>query len=578
MKKAFLLLLTVVLMIGLSSIVMAKVVLLDPEYSEKDQGVYGGTLISTQIGDPKTFNPLIAKETSSTDIIDNYVFEGLTGADGVTTGIIPELATSWDISTDGMVWTFHLRRGVQWSDGVEFTADDVVFTFNVIYDESIPTSSRDVLTIDGETIKVEKLNKYTVRLTLPQPYAPLLRNLPDIIPKHKLYQPWQNGTFNQTWGIDTEPSEIVGTGPYTIAEYRPGQRIIMLRNSKHWKRSPDNKPIPYITRWVREITESMETQTLKFENKDTHFTFLQAIDYQRMKAGEKTGNYTIIDGGPTFTTNFIVFNQNPDNPRLAEEPWRYEWYTNLHFRRAVAYAVDKETIIKQVFAGMATPQWSPVSTPNKVFLNENVKKYPYDLEKARAELKAGGFSWNQAGQLIDRNGQAVEFNFNTNAGNTQREAILTIVSNDLEKLGMQVNAQPIDFNKLVSQLTSEFDWDCIMIGLTGGVEPNGGANVWRSSGHLHMWNPVQEEPATDWEARIDELFTLGATTVPTDQRKVYYDEWQEIVAEQLPFIYTVAPNLLRAVRNTLHNTEVTAYGDEIGGAVTWNIYELYLSK
>lgn len=576
MKKFAVMTLTLVFILSLSIMTFAadEVELKDPWISEKPQGNHGGTLMTTILGDPKTFNTVIAQETSSTDITDGYIFEGLVDRHGVTTEFIPELARDWEISEDGTVYTFYLRRGVQWSDGEEFTADDVMFTFDVIKDEDVPTSTRDVMMVEGQFPEYRKIDKYTVQFELPKAYAPFMNNMTTfIIPKHKLYNAWKNGNFNNMWGIDTKPSEIVGTGPFTLGEYKPGERVVLMRNAYHWRRDPEGKPLPYITRWVRVIVGSQETQALLFEKGRTHFHSVRGIDYKRFKKNADQGNYHMVDAGPTFSTNFIVFNMNPRNPKLEKQPWKYDWFTNINFRRAVAYAVDKDTMIDQALAGFGSKQWSPVSAPNKVFLNENVEKYPYNLEKARKELEKGGFSWNDDGQLIDKEGRRVEFNMVTNAGNTVREQIMNIIAPELRELGMKVNATPIEFNKMVNQLMSEWDYDTILIGLTGGVEPHSGSNVWPSNGHLHMWNPQQEEPATEWEARIDELFDKGASAVKTEQRVEYYNEFQMIISEKVPVIYTVTPNSLYSIRNTLKNTETTAFG-----GVDWNIHELYLTN
>src|SRR6056297_716735 len=178
MKKLTVLTLIFVFLFSLTIAVTAQdVELKDPWVSERPQGEHGGTLVSTLLGDPKTFNVITAQETSSTDIIEDYIFEGLVSRHGVTTEFIPVLAKDWEISKDGTLYTFYLRRGVQWSDGVEFTADDVIFTFDLIADENIPTSSRDVLKIDGEFPKYKKIDKYTVQFELPKTFAPFMNNM-----------------------------------------------------------------------------------------------------------------------------------------------------------------------------------------------------------------------------------------------------------------------------------------------------------------------------------------------------------------------------------------------------------------
>ncbi|MFW6377933.1 MAG: ABC transporter substrate-binding protein [Bacillota bacterium] len=574
MKKLTILVLLFAFVLSASVVTMAQEVeLKDPWVSEKPQGEHGGTIMQAVLGDPKTFNTIIASETSSTDVTDGPIFEGLVTRHGVTTEFIPALAHDWEISEDGKVYTFYLREGVQWHDGEEFTADDVIFTMDVISDEDIPTSTRSVLTVDGEFPEYRKVDDYTVEFELPTSYAPFLNSMMTfIIPEHKLREPYEAGEFTETWGVDTEPSEIVGTGPFMLVDFVPGERIVKDANPNYWRLDPEGESLPYLDRWVKVIVESTEVQDLLFQNGEIHFNTIQGRNYERFEQLKERGDFDLIDAGPTFSTNFLVFNLNPNNPNLEEEPEKKEWFDSLEFRRAVAHAFDKDTMINQAQAGFGTPQWSPVSTPNQQFLNEDVRKYEYDLDRSRELLEEAGFEWDSDDNLVDWEGREVEFNITTNAGNDERETIMNIIADDLRELGMQINTAPVEFNSMVSQLQNEYDFDTILIGLTGGVEPHSGSNVWKSDGPLHMWHPNQEEPHRDWEARIDELFELGAQTVDTEQRIEYYSEFQEIIADRVPLIYTTAPNAIYGVRNNLENTEISAYG-----AVTWNIYEQYFA-
>src|SRR5580693_6482839 len=132
-------------------------------WAHASQSHYGGSLVLATTSDPKTFNDIVATDVNSSTVT-SLLFEGLTTADPFTLKVIPNLASSWDVSPDGLQWTFHLREDVQWFDGVPFSADDVVFTFNdLIYNPDIPSSSKDVLTIEGKPLKVEKIDAYTVR-------------------------------------------------------------------------------------------------------------------------------------------------------------------------------------------------------------------------------------------------------------------------------------------------------------------------------------------------------------------------------------------------------------------------------
>ena len=547
----------------------AGVTTLDPEVRPVSGGKYGGVFRYSVLGDPKTFNYFLAKETSSTDILDR-VFEGLTTADGVTTEVIPSLAKSWEISPDNRVITFHLRRGVQWHDGRELTADDVIFSFDLVYDPNIPNNFVDGLTIDGQPLTYEKVDDYTVRFTLPRVYAPILRSIGiPIVPKHLLYDAWREGRFNQMWGIDTDPRQIVGTGPYRIVEYRPGERIVFERNPNWWQVDQDGNPLPYIQRLEASIAGNQDVQVLKFLNNEIDYLApnLARVADLELQADQK--GFRLINGGPAFGTNFIVFNQNPNTvpqPKLS-------WFTDKAFRQAMAHALDKESIIDLAYGGLAQPQWSPIEAANVFFHKPDVKQYPYDLQRAQAILAEAGYRKGSDGRLRDPQGNVVEFELLTNAGNRARETIGTLFKADLERLGIRVNFQPVDFNLLVRKLSETFDWDAIIIGLTGGVEPASGNNVWPSSGGLHMWYPFQEQPATDWEARIDYLFEEGTKYLDPNERKQYYDEFQDIVAEQVPLIYTVNPEAWFAIYDYVQNARPTAYG-----GLFYQIGEIWLER
>ncbi|MCX7918292.1 MAG: ABC transporter substrate-binding protein [bacterium] len=544
-------------------------------------GQQGGVLTLATISDPKSFNIIVAKETSTTQAL-SLLFEGLTRENGVTTEVEPNLAESWEISSDGLTWIFHLRKDVRWSDGVSFTADDVVFTFTkLIYNPKIPTSSRDIFMVDGKLPKIEKVDEYTVKFILPKPFAPFPRLMTqEILPKHKLEPIIAKGAdkFNSAWGLDTPPSEIVGTGPYVLKQYLPSQKLVYEPNPYYWKKDKQGKKLPYIQKVIRIIVPDQDTQLLKFQSGEIDAIPMRAQHYSILKPKEKSGNFTVYNCGPDFGTEFIVFNQNPGkspNGKPYIHPVKRKWFSNVLFRQAIAHAIDKQTIINNVFYGLGYPQDAAESAADVFFHNPNVKKYPYDLEKSKQLLLQAGFSdKNNDGWLEDEEGNTVEFTLMTNAGsNKEREQIANIIVRDLTKLGIKVVLQPIDFNTLVTKLDSTYDWEAVLLGLTGGVDPHSGRNVWHSSGQLHLWYPVQKQPATDWEKRIDQIFDTAASELDKHKRKQLYDEFQLIISEQVPIIYTANRAALYAVRNKFGNLHPTAFG-----GIFHNIEEVYIKK
>lgn len=525
------------------------------------------TLYLSTISDPKSFNLIISNETSTSSVL-GFLFEGLTERNGITREIKPCLAKSWKYSKDGKRWTFNLRDDVLWSDGVPFTADDVVFTYNdLIYNKDIPTSLRDVFTIDGKKLIVKKLGTYTVLFALPKVFAPLLHQLGSpILPKHILERYVLNKTFSSCWGVDTKPKDIVGTGPFIMSAYKPGERITYIKNPYYWKKDKKGNRLPYIERIIMFIVPDREAELASFKGGEIDVLSVMGKDWSDLKEGEKNGDYTLYNCGPTFGTTFLTFNQSP----IYQKPPKISWFSNPLFRKAIAYCIDKQTIINNVMFGFGFPQHASMEEASGFFYNKDVIKYEYNPRKARKILDDIGFvDMDKDGIREDRMGGPIKFTLLTSVENTQRKDMGAIITKDLRDIGLDVTFTPIDFNKLVEILTSSHNWDAVLIGLTGGVEPHSGKNVWESSGNLHLFNPKpeKEEDKKIWalnlsayEKEIDEIFNKGCQELDNKKRKKLYDRWQYIVSEHLPVIYTVNPASLFAVRNRLLNIKPSSYG------------------
>jgi peptide/nickel transport system substrate-binding protein len=539
----------------------------------------GGKLILSTTGGPKSFNPIVAKETSTT-AITGLIFEGLTRTDGVTQEVKSNLAREWKISEDGKAWIFYLREDVNWFDGKPFTADDVVFTFNqLIFNPEIETSARDIFVIGNEVIKVKKIDKFTVQFNLPTKFAPFLRAMSQsILPKHILSDVVKNGEFNYFWGINTELEKIIGTGPFKLSKYLPGERIVLEKNKNYWRKNMGGCRLPYLDQIIYVIVQNQDVALLKFLEGEIDYISIRGRDYPVLKPEEGKNNFTIYNVGPVMSSNFLVFNQNRKINQKTNQtyisPRKLKWFSREKFRKAVSYAIDRQAIIDIVFNGLGYRQYSPVPESAGFFHNPNVKKYDYNPKKSHRLLKdIGIYDRNQDGILEDEQKKEIRFNLFTQARSDQRRDIANIIRKDLEDLGFKINFVPLAFNQIVAKLDSTYDWDAILIGLTGGIEPHFGKNVWASSGHLHMWHPKQSEPATAWESEIDKIFNRGVQILDRDKRKILYDRWQEIVADKLPLIYTVQSANIFAVRDKFGNLKPTAYG----GAFH-NLEEIYIKN
>ena len=552
------------------------------EEFEYTLGTHGGTLTFATISEPLTFNLELSNDSGSSGVL-GYLFEGLTRTSWLDDEVEPELAESWEVFDDGLRWVFALRDDVVWHDGVPFTAHDVEFTFNdVIYSDDFRASSRSTfdfrfLNDDGEwevaPMEVTALDDHTVEFVLPQPDAPFLRSLGTAIyPKHIWEAPIAAGTFEEFWGIDTDPAEIVGTGPFTIGEYSPGERIVFERNPDYWLTDDAGERLPYLDRVVEQIVPDLAAELALFRDGTADFHGVLGEEYAVLEPLAEAEDFTLHRRGPGFGTTFMGFNQNPgagDSGSPFVDPVKLRWFGTLEFRRAVAHVIDKTRIIEEVQHGLGYPQWSSVSPASGSFHNPDVRRYPYDLDAAAALLD--GLGWRDTdgdGIREDDLGNPIAFSLVTNSGNTVREAVTGIIADGMTELGLDVTVEMIDFGDLVNSLTYSYDWEAMVVGFGGGPDPYSGISLWHSSETLHVWHPNQAEPATDWEAEIDRLYIEASTELDHTSRVELYRQAQAIVADNVPLIYTTLSERLSAVRNVFGNVTPTLYGH-------WDLRYLY---
>lgn len=551
--------------------------------SQAPIGNFGGELIASTIGEgPKTFNPFNSKDNTSSTMA-GVMFDGLLTTDPTTGQPAPKLAKSYSISPDGKTYTINLRRGVKWSDGKPITADDVVFTWrDIIFAGLGDTSTRDSLVIDEKLPTVRKIDNYTVEFTTPEPYAPFIRMLStSIAPKHYFLPAVKGGaeTFDRFLGTTTAPKDIVVSGAFKLKEYVPAQRVVFERNPNYYEINKDKQKLPYLDRFIYLIVGDLNNEVLKFEAKELDVISLQGSKVARYKSLEAHSDFKLYNLGPATGTMYLSMNLNNrkgKNNKYYVNPIKQKWFQDLNFRQAVDYAIDRKNMVFNIANGIGEPLFTPESL-NSIYLNKNIKPYDKNLEKSRELLKKSGF-YTKKGKLYDKDGNRVEFDLYTNAGNTEREAIGVMVKQDLEDLGMKVNFKPIEFNSLVNKLVSTFDWDMVIMGLTGSpLEPNGGKNVWLSDGRLHMFNMRLPDEGKSkilpWEKELDDCFTKGALATKFQDRKKYYDKYQEIVYKYKPFIYIYSPVIIYAIRDKFKNI----YPSGLNGII-YNIEEIYIDK
>jgi peptide/nickel transport system substrate-binding protein len=545
------------------------------QVSRAEVGRFGGQLVVIERAEPRTLNPVIAIDGPSKDVVWRTMAD-LIHINAETQQTEPALARSWTVSPDGRRFTLSLRRGVRFSDGAAFDADDVLFSFQAYLDEKVASPQRDLLIVAGQPIAVRKLDQYSVQVDLAEPYAAAERLFHGVamLPRHLLEQSYKEGHLAAAWALGTPAQAIAGLGPFRFKQHVAGQRVDLERNPFYWKTDRAGHQLPYLDRIVFTFVPSEDAQAVRFQAGEANVTTrLSATNFDVLSRDQGNRNYELLDAGPGLEYTFLFFNQNdPAEKGPAAMTRKQTWFRQLPFRQAVSLAIDREGIVRLVYRGRATPLWGHVPPGNKLWVNRSLPKPGRSIERARQLLQKAGFAWKADGALVDAAGQSVEFTVVTNTGNTERIQIATIIQDDLKRLGMRVSVVTLELRALLDRLLTTRDYDACVLGLGGGDgDPYSEMNVWLSSGSTHLWNPGQSQPATSWEAEVDMLMRRQLTARDVQQRKRLYDRVQELVAQNLPIISLVSPSVLVGATKGLGNFRPTILDHH----ALWNVEELF---
>ncbi len=536
-----------------------------------EPGQSGGTLRLAVASAPPTFF-YYGDLSNDIKLFSQQIFDTLVEFDLENYELVAGLATSWDISEDGLVYTLHLRQGVTWHDGEPFTADDVVFTLNEIV-ANPETRAGDaavfVQTVDGESVPVEvvALDDHTVQITLGAPSAAFLTQLRAffIMPKHALLDFSQEGgadasAINDAWPTTGAPSDVIGTGPYRLTGYVAGQMVELQRSDSYWKVDEAGTRLPYIDTLQYLVITGTEAQTAQFLAGNLDQLNISGGQFPDFKSREVAGEpFSVIVSEALFgSPPHLAFNMSAADPDLQAV------FSDAAFRRAMEYAVNRDRIIDDVYNGLATWPGTPTAPVNGAFYEDTTEiMHGFDLDAAAAALDELG--------LTDTDGDGIrnisadrELEFTLTYGNDSATwtDIATILQNDFEQIGVRVNLQGIQSANLLGQGMSG-DFEAIIVAIGNQPDPELRKPIWQPGGSLYYWHGATQpdDPADppnfdaffDFEHRLYEIFELGSTLADQEQRAELYREWQRINAEQALVIMIAKPANIAATYNNVHN-------------------------
>ncbi|HXL72322.1 MAG TPA: ABC transporter substrate-binding protein, partial [bacterium] len=413
----------------------------DPKIYDQDGPVADGDiLVESSTADARHLTPPLVDEVGGADI-DGLVFEGLLRYNE-NLELEPCLAEKWIVSKDGKTITYFIRKGVKFHDGVELTANDVLFTYKVYSDPGTNTPEganyqdiRDVTIIDP----------YTVQVRYKKPFAPALSSTFDnILPQHLL----EGKDINKD-DFDRHP---IGTGPFRFVKWDTDQKIVLEANPDYW----GNKP--HLKQFVMRIIPDQSTQFLELLNGGIdcigawlHGT-LTPEQYNKQLDTPKFKDYYKAYSSDELAYTYIGWNQK--NPLFKDKK----------VRQALTMALDRDAIIQNVIYGEGTVATGPFALHTWA-MNPKVKAWPFDVEKAKVYLKEAGWKTGTDGLLhkvINHKDTPFQFTLMTNQGNVSRERIATIVQQQLKEVGIQVNVQVVEWTTFISQYLNPRKFDAVI--------------------------------------------------------------------------------------------------------------------
>lgn len=496
--------------------------------------VHGDALITGSIGEASNLIPILSSDQASSSV-SGMVYNGLVRYDK-NLKLEGDLAESWEVSKNGLVITFHLRRGVKWHDGQEFTSRDVLYTYRVTVDPKTPTAySEDFKQVK----KAEALDRYTFRATYQKPFAPALASwgMP-VLPAHLLE------------GKDITKSPLsrspVGTGPYVFKEWIPGQQITLQSYKDYWEGEP------YISRLIYRIIPDNSTMYMELKSGGVDQMGLSPVQYQRQTET------------PEFKARFNKFRYPAFSYTYLGYNLRLPMFQDRRVRQAITSAIDKDEIVQGVLLGMGQKAHGPYK-PGTWAYKATVPEPEYNPARAAALLKEAGYLKGRDGILV-KDGKRLSFTIMTNQ-NDERVKCALIIQQRLKDVGIEVKVRVMEWASFITNFIDTGRFEAVLLGWTVPQDPDI-YDIWHSS----KTEPKELNFIRFKNAEVDRLLDEGRSTFDIGKRRACYYRIQDILAYEQPYTFLFVPDALPVVSARFRGIEPAPAG------IMHNLIKWYVPK
>ena len=493
------------------------------------------TFVESSIGDARRLNPVIANDSAS-GTINDQIFNGLVKYDK-NIKLVGDLAARWDIENGGRTITFHLRKGVKWHDGAEFTAEDCLFTYRKLIDPNVATPySSSYMDI----VKAEVLGKHVFRVIYKEPFSPALESWAmGILPKHLLAGK----------DINTDPfnRKPIGTGPYKFKEWLAGQKIVLDANDDYFEGRPK------IDQFIYRIIPDSSTMFQELLSGGVDMMGLNPLQYLRKSETRRIKENYVKFRYPANAFTYMGYNlRNP----LFEE---------TRVRQALSYAINRRSIIDGLILGLGEPCTGPFSYVSWAY-NSNAKSYDYNPRLASRMLDEAGWKDTNSDGIREKDGRAFQFTIMTNQGNNERIRAAEIIQQNLKAVGIDAGIRVMEWQAFLEQIDKR-SFDAMILGWSMGRDPDI-YDIWHSSktkkGEYNFIGYRNSE--------VDRLLVEGRRVFDIEKRKKIYYRIHDILAEEQPYAFLYVPDAMPIVHKRFKGIKPAPLG------IFYNFREWYVPK
>lgn len=497
----------------------------------------GGTLIDAVIGEPSGLIPMIAGEAAASAVASN-IFNSLLKYDK-NLELQGELAQSWSVSPDQKTITFKLKPGLKWADGKPLTSADVLFTWKLVTDDNTRTPYGSDYKL---VIRAETPDAATFRVSYANPYSPALDSWAglQILPEHLL-----KGQDINTTSFRFKP---VGSHYYKLEEWKPGERISLVRNPN------STQGPPRIDRLVSRFIPDPAAQFLELLADNIDSMTLNPIQYSR-----------IVPSREDLQKKLALYKELGNNYTYLGFNLKHKPFDDIRVRQAINYAIDKQELIDGVLLGMGEPVSSPYK-PGTRWTNPDLSPYPYDPNKAIALMKAAGYTGRDKEGYLLRDGKRLSFDILTNQ-NKQREMSAVLVQGRLKEIGIEANVRVMEWASFIGRFIKTGDFDVVLLGWGLSLDPDQ-YSIWHSSQQA----PGQFNFIGYNNPRVDKLLEQGRLELNPDKRMKIYHEFASILLADSPIVYLYTGYGLPAIHKRVKGIDNPAPPAGIG----YNSYDWYI--